>query len=449
MRSFLLISIITCIVYAADPPLNKLTLPPGFNIEVFANSSWHVKAPRQINVQFYQGATLIYLATLNNKLKTPIVLVDRDSDNKVDESYILWNAPADMETQIDALAVHPTTGQLFMSTFNYTYKCNGNANDLVLNHFNSTSRLTCNEWFTAPYPANDPNHHSHHFMDFNPKNNNLCIAYGQPCNECIDKANTPPKSSIICYDVDKAKNALDGTVWASGVRNSYGHKFHPKTGNMWFTDNGRDNLLSTTNMPDDELNVVTEPGQYFGYPYCHSLGCGDPYKRDINCVSAITDPDLGDGGFTNNCTTNFTLAIQPMSPHVAVLGMRFYTGKMFPSKYEGAIFIAEHGSWDRTPLIGYRVSVVFLDDAGEKVVENDNFIQGWLNDTTQSVWGRVDDLDWLSDGSMIICDDQQNVVYRVWYNASEDTPQAQEKYKYVKEELRQAYHDAYETAMLN
>lgn len=198
-------------------------------------------------------------------------------------------------------------------------------------------------------------------------------------------------------------------------------------------------------MPDDELNVVNEVGEFFGYPYCHSLGCGNPYNRDINCVSAITDPDLGDGGFTNNCTTGITLAKQPMSPHVAVLGMRFYTGKMFPSKYDTAIFVAEHGSWDRTPLIGYRVSVVFLDETGEKVVENDQtFITGWLNDTTQSVWGRVTDLDFLSDGSMIICDDQWNAIYRVWYNASQDTPEAQYQYKLKKEAMTQSYQDAYD-----
>eukprot|EP00483_Globobulimina_turgida_P004219 UN04228 len=135
-----------------------------------------------------------------------------------------------------------------------------------------------------------------------------------------------------------------------------------------------------------------------------------------------------------------------MSPHVAVLGMRFYAGKMFPAKYKNAIFVAEHGSWDRTPLIGYRMSVVFLDDSGEKVVENDNFIQGWLNDTTQSVWGRVSDLDFLADGSMIIGDDQQSVLYRVYYNASQDTSEAQEKHKIEKERLKQAYDDAYARA---
>ena len=81
---------------------------------------------------------------------------------------------------------------------------------------------------------------------------------------------------------------------------------------VWFTDNGRDNLYTTTNIPDDELNVVNNIGEYFGYPYCHSLGCGNPYQRDINCVSAVTDPSLGDGGYTNNCTTNITLSKQPM-----------------------------------------------------------------------------------------------------------------------------------------
>ena len=212
----------------------------------------------------------------------------------------------------------------------------------------------------------------------------------------------------------------------------------------WFSDNGRDDLYSTTNMPDDELNVVNTVGEFFGYPYCHSLGCGNPYQRDINCASGITDPDLGDGGFTNNCTSNYTLAKQAMSPHVAVLGMRFYSQNMFPKKYRNtSIFVAEHGSWDRSPLIGYRVSVVLLDESGENVVGNENFIQGWLNDTTQTFWGRVTDLDWLSDGSMVLADDYANVLYRVSFNASEDTETAQLEYGHKKERLSQAYDDAY------
>eukprot|EP00484_Ammonia_sp_Unknown_P018278 CAMPEP_0197033654 /NCGR_PEP_ID=MMETSP1384-20130603/12005_1 /TAXON_ID=29189 /ORGANISM="Ammonia sp." /LENGTH=447 /DNA_ID=CAMNT_0042463495 /DNA_START=26 /DNA_END=1366 /DNA_ORIENTATION=+ len=447
MFALLLLSL-TAVAFAQNPPLNTLTLPPGFNIEVFANKSWHVRTPRELNVQFYEGATIIYLGTLNTNFKNPIALVDRDSDNKIDASFVLFDAPANIN-HIDSLAVHPETGQLFFSGFNQTWKCEGNVNELVLNEFNESSRLTCNRWFTCPYNASQAEWHAFHFMDFNLNTKQLCMSFGQPCNECIDKANTPPKSTIMCYDTDTAQHILDGTVWAAGVRNSFGHKFHPKTGKMWFTDNGRDELLSTTNMPDDELNVVNEVGEFFGYPYCHSEGCGDPYQRDVECVSAITDPDLGDGGFTNNCTSNVTLAKQALGPHVGVLGMRFYTGSMFPAKYSNAIFAAEHGSWDRTPLIGYRVGVVFLDDAGQNVVGNDIFIAGWLNDSTQSVWGRVTDLDWLKDGSMILCDDQQQVIYRVWYNVSEDTPQAQQEYQVKKQELQQAYDAAYSRAMMN
>eukprot|EP01084_Bolivina_argentea_P122405 216904_1 len=324
----LLLSLFFALSCAQQPPLNTLTLPPGFNIEVFANKSWHVRAPRELNVQFYQGATIIYLGTLNTNFKNPIALVDRDSDNKIDESYILFNAPTPSTTHIDSIAVHPKTGQLFFSQMDSTFKCEGNANDLILNSFNSTSRLSCTKWFSAPYT--DPGEHCFHFMNFNPTNNELCIAFGQPCNECIDKKNTPPKSSIICYNTDTAKSILDGTIHASGIRNSFGHKFHPKTGKLWFTDNGRDNLYTTTNMPDDELNVVNTIGEYFGYPYCHSLGCGDPYKRDINCVSAITDPDITPSNYTiTNCTSGFTLAIQSLGPHVAAVGMMFYNANKY------------------------------------------------------------------------------------------------------------------------
>ena len=130
--------------------------------------------------------------------------------------------------------------------------------------------------------------------------------------------------------------------------------------------------------------------------------------------------------------------------------MKFYTGSMFPAKYQDAIFIAEHGSWDRTPLIGYRIAVVFIGgDNYLDVTEHDIFAQGWLNDTTQSVWGRVNDIDFLSDGSMIVSDDQANVLYRISYDSSTDTPEAQEVYKIKQQELSDAYDKAYQQAMMD
>eukprot|EP01084_Bolivina_argentea_P076091 137870_1 len=259
------------------------------------------------------------------------------------------------------------------------------------------------------------------------------MAFGINCNECIPPTNGP-KGTIQCFNTSTTNSIDDGTIWARGIRNSYGFDFHPITKEMWFTDNGRDNLLTTTNMPDDELNHITFIGEHFGYPYCHSEGCGNPYQRDINCVTVIPDPDLGTTGFTNNCTTGFTLAKQPIGPHPGVLGMKFYSSSydvQFPAKYKNAVFWAEHGSWDRTPLLGYRVGVVYIE-GNDTVTGHDIFAQGWLNDTTQSVWGRVTDLDFLADGSMILGDDQANVIYRITYDPSQDTPQKQIEFELKK-----------------
>jgi len=228
---------------------------------------------------------------------------------------------------------------------------------------------------------------------------------------------THPKSTIQCFKND---NDLNPTIWAEGLRNSYGMDFHPITHDMWFTDNGRDNLggaNSTThdNEPDDKLNHVSFLGEFFGYPYCHSHGHGNPYQREINNVTAIIDPDLGPGD-TMNCTEGFTLAKQPMGPHVASIGMRFYNMTMFPDDtYYHSIFVCEHGSWDREPLIGYRIANVQVR-GNDTITAHNIFAYGWLNDTTQEVWGRPVDLDFLSDGSMIVSDDYANVIYRIWYD---------------------------------
>ena len=185
-----------------------------------------------------------------------------------------------------------------------TFHCPGNVNEKILlfNESNDDNRLECDPWFALNYPANNYTAHALHYLQFNP-NNDICIALGMNCNECMPSL---PKSTIQCFI---RNNDLNNEIWASGIRNSFGYDFHPITGDMWFTDNGRDNLLNHTNMPDDELNHVSYKGEFFGYPYCHSEGTGDPYQRDINSVYPITDPQIGPGD-TNNCTQNITLAIQ-------------------------------------------------------------------------------------------------------------------------------------------
>ncbi|MCZ6755278.1 MAG: PQQ-dependent sugar dehydrogenase, partial [Gemmatimonadetes bacterium] len=163
-------------------------------------------------------------------------------------------------------------------------------------------------------------------------------------------------------------------------------------GVLWFTDNGRDNLGE--DVPPDELNRAPEPGLHFGYPYCHGGSIPDPeYGAERDCDEFV-GPELR------------------MGAHVASLGMRFYTGDMFPAEYPQRIFIAQHGSWNRTVPDGYRVIVVQVEDGA--VVDSEVFIDGWLEDG--SAWGRPVDVEVMPDGSLLVSDDKGGIVYRVTYD---------------------------------
>jgi len=182
-------------------------------------------------------------------------------------------------------------------------------------------------------------------------------------------------------------------IFVHGVRNSVGFDFHPDNGNLFFTDNGTDWMGD--DKPLCELNEVSEKGQHFGYPHCHSgLWLDDKFGENHNC-------------------DNFVKPLQNLGPHVAPLGMTFYTGQQFPDKYHKAIFIAEHGSWNRSTKIGYRVALVRLDEAGNSL-GYEIFADGWLKDG--KVWGRPADVMQLPDGSLLVTDDFADVVYRIVYD---------------------------------
>jgi glucose/arabinose dehydrogenase len=182
-------------------------------------------------------------------------------------------------------------------------------------------------------------------------------------------------------------------VFASGVRNSVGFDWHPETKELWFTENGRDELGN--DIPGDELDRAPKAGLHFGFPHCHA--------------GVILDPEFGEG---KKCT-DYEPPVQVLGPHVAALGMRFYTGKMFPAEYKNQVLIAEHGSWNREPKLGYRIMKVTLD--GNKARSYEPFITGWLDEKTDEVWGRPVDIEQLDDGSLLISDDHKGLVYRVTY----------------------------------
>src|SRR5712691_1755627 len=231
-----------------------------------------------------------------------------------------------------------------------------------------------------------PNHQSHgwKFMALGP-DNKLYINVGAPCNICM-----PPETNGQIRRIN-----LDGSgseTYVRGVRNSVGFDFHPVTKELYFTDNGRDWL--SEELPNDELNRVTRTGQHFGFPYCHQ---GD-----------VPDNELGWG---RSCS-EFEPPVAKLGPHAAALGMRFYTGTMFPAQYRGAIFIARHGSWNKTVKIGGDIYVVYLNRDGS-VRAQESFMTGFLQDNNYV--GRPVDLQMMRDGSLLVSDDYAGAVYRISY----------------------------------
>ena len=227
--------------------------------------------------------------------------------------------------------------------------------------------------------------HGWKFLRFGP-DGKLYVPVGAPCNICEPD---PAKfAQIFRINADGSGRELV----AAGVRNSVGFDFHPKTKQLWFTDNQRDWL--SEDMPLDELNVVKNPGKdHFGYPYCHS--------------GIMTDPQYGWG---KSCA-DYVKPAASMGPHAAPLGMKFYTGKSFPAKYQGAILIARHGPWNRTKKYA-DVAVAYLD-ANSRVRSVEPFVTGWVKDN--EYLGRPVDLLVLPDGSLLVSDDHNGAVYRVSY----------------------------------
>ena len=230
-------------------------------------------------------------------------------------------------------------------------------------------------------------HHGWRYIGFGP-DDKLYISIGAPCNICEEEG----FASIIRMDADGSGRE----TYAEGIRNSVGFTWHPETGELWFTDNGRDMLGD--DLPADELNHASMQGQHFGFPYCHA--------------GELLDPKFGPG---KDCT-DYSKPVQKLGPHVASLGLAFYTGDLFPAEYRGQIFIAEHGSWNRSKKIGYRITLVRLE--GGESVSYEPFATGWLQG--ESVSGRPVDLLVLADGSMLVSDDHAGKIYRISYTASDN-----------------------------
>jgi glucose/arabinose dehydrogenase len=241
------------------------------------------------------------------------------------------------------------------------------------------------------YP--DEAHHGWKFIAFGP-DGMLYIPVGAPCNIC--ESEDPIFASITRLDVSKAGTKPE--IYAHGVRNSVGMTWHPETKELWFTDNGRDMLGDDT--PDCELNKATTLGQHFGYPFWHA--------------GTIKDPEVGSEGKE---ASFYTAPEAKLGAHTAPLGLRFYTGDQFPADYKNQLFIAKHGSWNRSKKSGYEVILARLDAMG-KVSAQEVMVSGWLDQASQEAWGRPVDVQQLADGSLLISDDVANCIYRLSYTAN-------------------------------
>jgi glucose/arabinose dehydrogenase len=228
-------------------------------------------------------------------------------------------------------------------------------------------------------------HHGWKFIKVGP-DEKLYVPVGAPCNVCDPEDER--YASIMRINLDGRNLEL----YARGVRNTVGFDWHPETGMLWFTDNGRD--LMGDNIPPDEVNSAPQQGLHFGFPYLHGRNVRDPKYWSRRPNVAFTQPEY------------------ELDAHVAALGMRFYTGTLFPEYYRGGIFIAEHGSWNRSKKIGYRV--IFLKLKGNAITDTQIFAQGWL--IGERSWGRPVDVEIGPDGALYVSDDEAHCIYRIGYN---------------------------------
>jgi glucose/arabinose dehydrogenase len=233
----------------------------------------------------------------------------------------------------------------------------------------------------------DQRGHGWKYIAFGP-DGRLYVPVGAPCNVCLPG---DPFASILRMDPESGTYE----VFARGIRNTVGFDWHPETGVLWFTDNGRDYLGD--NRPPDEVNRAPRAGLHFRFPFVHGSDVRDPEFGGRTPPQEVTPP------------------VRELGPHVAALGMEFYTGSSFPPEYHGQVFIAEHGSWNRSSKIGYRVMLVRLE--GAEAVSYEPFARGWLQG--ESAWGRPVDLEVLPDGSLLVSDDYADQIYRIYFAGEE------------------------------
>lgn len=353
--------------YSSTLPLDKIKLPAGFKIEVYAE------------VENARSLTMSPSGTLfvgNRNGDNVYAVKDTDGDFKADKKWTIasgLNMPNGVAFK---------DGDLYVAEVSRITKYVGIESKLA----DPPKPVVIND----QYPTET--HHGWKYIAFGP-DGKLYVPVGAPCNIC------DPEEDVYASITRINTDGSGREVFAHGVRNTVGFTWHPTTKELWFTDNGRD--MMGDDLPPCELNHAPKKDMHFGYPYCHA--------------GTILDPEFG----KKRACKEFTAPAQSLGPHVAPLGLKFCTGTMFPEVYRNSLFVAEHGSWNRSKKIGYRVSLIKVAD-NKKATSYETFASGWLDDEKQKAWGRPVDVLMLNDGSMLVSDDFANVVYRISYGKLKD-----------------------------
>ncbi|MBP9178643.1 MAG: sorbosone dehydrogenase family protein [Flavobacteriales bacterium] len=347
-------------VKRSGPELTSIRVPVGFKIEVFAEGVSNARA------MCWGDRGTLFVGSRD--LGMVHALEDTDGDGHPDVQHIIAKG-----LQMPA-GVAFRNGDLYVSSVDRIVKLPS-----IEDHLTDPPEPIV---VTDRFPSKE--HHGWKFIAFGP-DGKLYVPVGAPCNNCLSEDSI--FASITRIDPDGS--GLE--VVAHGVRNTVGFDWQPGTNDLWFTDNGRDWLGDDS--PDCELNRGV-PGGHYGYPFCHA--------------GSVSDPEFGD----QRACDEFIPPAALLGPHVAPLGMRFYTGTAFPEKYRGAIFIAEHGSWNRSTPIGYRVVVAFPNADGTTTTEV--FADGWLDGARTT--GRPVDVLVAPDGSLLVSDDAADRIYRISYS---------------------------------
>ena len=345
----------------AAPPIDRLKLPPGFKIEVYADQ---VEGARSLAVG---DKGTVFVGTRSDSV---YALIDSNRNGKAEIVTIATglNAPNGVAFRNGALYVAEISRILRF--------------DDIEAHLRNPPKPVV-VFDKLPREG----HHGWKFIAFGP-DGLLYVPVGAPCNIC--EAN--PDLFAAIHRMKPDGSAFE--VYARGIRNTVGFDWDPETRELWFNDHGRD--MMGDDLPSCELNHASQAGQHFGFPYCHQGDTPDPEYGSKRQCSEFTPPALKQGG------------------HVAPDGLRFYTGKMFPAEYRNRILIAQHGSWNRSKKSGYRVMMVSLKSDRKTVEKYEEFVTGWMEN--ERAWGRPVDVLVMPDGALLISDDTANAVYRVTYS---------------------------------